>query len=253
MEQLQLYYPVRPFVVNQKWGVYRPEVYKQFHFTNHNGIDLALVNGQKIFTPVVSVVVRTGWEPKGAGNYMVLRSVSDFIFPDGIVAHVEITFMHMQEIYVVGGQGMFVGEVLGLGDNTGYSTGSHTHMRCRRIKLQGAVWVVVDKNDAQNSFDQQPFWNKIYADTIVPPFHHAFNTTVKFGMENAEVKAVQNALTITKDFDFAPTGFFGDKTRKAVLAFQLREKVDSVAELMRLNGETVGPKTRVPLNRLFNI
>jgi len=34
MNKLVLAYEVKPWKINQKWGVYRPDVYSQFGFTD---------------------------------------------------------------------------------------------------------------------------------------------------------------------------------------------------------------------------
>lgn len=45
-------YPIKPYVVNQPWGVHDPKDYSQFGFTDHNGIDLALAPDKKIYAPI---------------------------------------------------------------------------------------------------------------------------------------------------------------------------------------------------------
>jgi hypothetical protein len=44
---------------------------------------------------------------------------------------------------------------------------------------------------------------------------------------------------------------FGERTREALLAFQLAERVDDPAELARLNGEHYGPRTKAALWRVL--
>lgn len=53
-----------------------------------------------------------------------------------------------------------VGDFVGFTGNTGFSTGPHTHVMGRRIDKAGNL---IDKNDADNSFDLMPRWNKFYA------------------------------------------------------------------------------------------
>jgi murein DD-endopeptidase MepM/ murein hydrolase activator NlpD len=135
MENFSLFYPVKPYHLNQPWGVYNPEAYAQFGFTRHNGADLALVNGQEIRIPIEAVVARIGWEPKGAGNYIVLRTLEPYSFSDGVTAFAELTFMHLLKPIGIIGQTYKTGELIALGDNTGFSTGNHTHFRLRRLNL----------------------------------------------------------------------------------------------------------------------
>lgn len=80
-------------------------------------------------------------------------------------------------------------------------------------------------------------------------FHHQFNVNLTYGQTSDEVKALQIML-VKKGYDTLITGFYGEMTRKAVLAFQLDFKVDNWITLYALNGKYVGPKTRVVLNSL---
>jgi hypothetical protein len=84
-------------------------------------------------------------------------------------------------------------------------------------------------------------------------FHHQFLKNLMYGELNDEVIQLQKALQLTGDFPAnVPTARrYGDVTRRAVLKFQLREKVDAVDVLIKLNGQHVGVKTRQKLNVLF--
>lgn len=168
--KLELFYPVRPHKVNQVWGGYS-DIYKQFGFSRHNGEDLNLVNGQKISAPFDCEVIRTGtvengkWQPKGGGIFVGLLSKNTYDFDDGKQAKVLVDFLHCKEILVQEGQTVSVGDVIALGDNTGFSTGPHTHFQCRRVVWDGRTLLNVDVNDANGSFDPAPYWVKIYADS----------------------------------------------------------------------------------------
>lgn len=86
-------------------------------------------------------------------------------------------------------------------------------------------------------------------------FKHNFQTTIKYGMSNAEVRALQIALAIDGDFEYPEiTGTYGLATATAVLQFQMKYAVASLSELDSLHGfnSQVGPATRVKLNQLFN-
>jgi hypothetical protein len=86
-------------------------------------------------------------------------------------------------------------------------------------------------------------------------FKHNFQTTIKYGMTNPEVRALQVALAIDGDFIYPEiTGFFGQITADAVTAFQTKYTVASPAEINSLKGPAsqVGPATMLKLNQLFN-
>ena len=161
MTKLELYYPVSPHKTNQAWGIYNPS-YQQFGFARHNGIDLNLVNGQPIYAPLDATVVRVGNQPNGGGIFIgLLSGVCDF--SDGKQAQVLIDFLHCKEIVAKEGSEVKTGDMIALGDNTGFSTGPHTHMQCRRVVNVNGTLVNVDTNDANNSFDHSLYWNGYYA------------------------------------------------------------------------------------------
>ena len=157
--RLELHYPVNPHRVNQSWGIYNP-VYEKFGFSRHNGIDIGLKNGQPIYCPIDAKIVKVGNQPSGGGVFVGLLSTQEYQFDDGKSAYVLIDFLHCQSIEVNEGQLVLTGDFIAFGDNTGFSTGSHTHMQCRRVTKD---LTSIDSNDANNTFDQSLYWNGYYA------------------------------------------------------------------------------------------
>jgi hypothetical protein len=84
-------------------------------------------------------------------------------------------------------------------------------------------------------------------------FSYHFKRTIKLGERSEEVKNLQRALTMTKDFDYEITGYFGSITQDALLAFQLRNCQLTWYEKYILRGSICGPKTLSALNKQFNI
>ncbi len=84
--------------------------------------------------------------------------------------------------------------------------------------------------------------------------HYKFTQSLKFGMTNPDVKALQGILRYEGLFpvNTALTGYYGAITAKGVLAFQRRYNVASEAELIGLGGRSVGPKTMAKLNELYS-
>ena len=73
-----------------------------------------------------------------------------------------------------------------------------------------------------------------------------FHQNLKYGDKNEQVVFLQNFL---KERGYFPTnqvstGFYGVITANAVLKWQLDNKVDTEAELLRLKGHYFGPKSR---------
>lgn len=165
--RLSLYYPIRPHFVSQKWGE-KNDAYLQFGFSRHNGIDIAgVVNGEPLYCPIEGDITKIGWQPTGAGNYVTMVTDREYEFDDGQKSHVEITFMHNKDIVVKQGWHVQPGMILAHADNTGFSTGPHSHMLCKRVKPVAGGWQDVDNApDVTNTFDQAPYFNGIYADTV---------------------------------------------------------------------------------------
>lgn len=171
MNQLVLRYPAKPFHVNQTWGIYNP-VYAKFGFSHHNGIDIALGTDHKLYAPCDGQVVRIGNQPEGGGNFFGIMT-EPYQFSDGVF-RVLIDFLHCESISVTEGQLLKMGDVMAIADNTGFSTGPHTHIQPRRVKSWNGkggielVWEPQDVNDMNGSFDPMPYFNGAYAsDTAI--------------------------------------------------------------------------------------
>ena len=159
-------YPIKPYKVNQAWGAY-DDVYKQFGFSRHNGIDINLFNGQPIFTPFDGTCVRTGNQPNGGGIFLGIMS-DPMEFSDGTY-RVLADFLHCKELLITEGTKVKTGDKIALGDNTGFSTGPHCHTQWRRVSYWNEwvgdklAWTNPDKNEANNSFDPTPYFTGFYA------------------------------------------------------------------------------------------
>ena len=162
MKPLSLYYPVFPHKVNRAWG-FVDALYQQYGFTHHNGIDLALFEGQEVRAPFDGVVTLVGNQPNGSGNFVCVVSSASYAFDDGVTCKVELTFMHLKEFRVEQGAKLGVGDLIALGGKTGQATGSHLHLAPKRVKKGWLGYRDLDKNDAGNTFDPEPYWNKRYA------------------------------------------------------------------------------------------
>lgn len=79
---------------------------------------------------------------------------------------------------------------------------------------------------------------------------HTFTADLHLGDRGTEVTALQTMLAYDGDFNLAPTGNYGPITAQAVLKFQLKYALASVASLNELGGDVVGPATRKKLNTL---
>lgn len=182
-------YPVNPWSVTQPWGVYDPR-YKQFGFTAHNGVDCRLGADRTIYAPHAGTVVRAYtkenglWQPAGGGVFLTTLTDEQYDFDDGQKCYVLEDFLHCERLLVKDGDHVEVGQAIAIADNTGFSTGPHTHIQLRRevmqpytgqpglspFRIRGNDYALfdVDKNNANNSFDPAPYYSLTYVIPLVP-------------------------------------------------------------------------------------
>ncbi len=162
--KLELFFPAKPYTITQPYGVYRPDVYKRFGFTRHNGVDFRLGADKLVYAEFPCVVHRTTWQPEGGGLVLSVVSDKEYEFEDGVKAYITADYMHLEK-YLVGVSDLVLptGAPLAVADNTGFSTGPHTHAQYRRVHKKRSRLVDVDKNDANNSFDPEPYRNRKFA------------------------------------------------------------------------------------------
>ena len=87
----------------------------------HKGLDIKVYIGDTIRAAFSGKVRIVRYEAGGYGKYIVIRH------PNGL----ETIYGHLSEQLVIENQSVKAGEVIGLGGNTGRSTGSHLHFETR--------------------------------------------------------------------------------------------------------------------------
>lgn len=88
---------------------------------NHYGTDIKVYVGDTIRAAFSGKIRVVDYEAKGYGNYVVIRH------PNGL----ETVYGHMSKHLVRNNQIVKAGQPIGLGGNTGRSTGSHLHFETR--------------------------------------------------------------------------------------------------------------------------
>lgn len=89
----------------------------------HKGMDIKVYIGDTIRAAFDGKIRRVAYERRGYGNYVVIRH------PNGL----ETYYAHMSKHLVKTNQIVKAGQPIGLGGNTGRSTGSHLHFECRLL------------------------------------------------------------------------------------------------------------------------
>lgn len=158
--KLELFYPIKPYLITQKWGI-KDDFYKKFGFSQHNGVDIQ--NFGKLYSEIECEYYRTLWQPNGGGLTLGVLSLHTYDFPDGKY-RILIDYLHLDKVVLKVGQKVKVGELIAIPDNTGVTTGPHCHIQYRRVKVDDkGVVTNADKNQANGSFDPEPYRNGWYA------------------------------------------------------------------------------------------
>jgi len=97
--------------------------YGMRRYRMHKGTDIKVQIGDSIRSAWDGQIRIVGWDPQGYGYYVVVRH------DNGL----ETIYGHLSSPLVDEYQRIYAGEVLGLGGNTGRSTGSHLHWEIRYL------------------------------------------------------------------------------------------------------------------------
>ncbi len=158
---LNIYWPFKPFTITQRWGNPNGDYAAHFNdptFKLHNGIDAKphfVDTSYPVYCPVEGFrVAGVMYEKDGGGNELWLESKTTYKMFDQ-VCRARIFLCHAEKIFVPVGYEPALGELLMIADNTGFSTGPHTHMGLYRINDMGGK---IDTNEATGSFDPSLFF-----------------------------------------------------------------------------------------------
>lgn len=92
---------------------------KRFHY----GIDVDCITGDSLKAAFNGVVRYAKYNDNGYGNLVIIRHYNGL----------ETYYAHLSKTFVVANQEVKAGEVIGLGGNTGKSTGDHLHFEVRLL------------------------------------------------------------------------------------------------------------------------
>ena len=125
--RIELQWPTDYDVVTQPFGV-NADYYSRWGLPGHEGVDIRAPRNTKIYACAEGVVYRAERDAgSGAyGKHVRVRHEGGF----------KTIYAHLNEVMVDEGQAVQAGEVVGLADSTGNSSGDHLHLS---LKLEGAT------------------------------------------------------------------------------------------------------------------
>jgi len=133
------------FPVSQVFGV-NYETYKWIKdyagrpIKGHNGVDFGYGgrNDVLLVAPFDCVVSKVGYDKNGYGYYLRMWDKKQ---------QCVVLYAHCKEIKVREGEGLICGQLVAIGDNTGWSTGPHLHCGVYKVDDEG------NKLNRDNGFD----------------------------------------------------------------------------------------------------
>lgn len=169
---MKISYPFKPFIITQAWGNPNGTYSDHFHdpnFTLHNGIDAfsgrynydgSVMTEFPVYCPVEGFLVESvTFDANGGGNQLSLISKEPVQMGD-VTGYARIFLCHAKKILLKVGYEPALGELLMIADNTGFSTGLHTHMGLYRLDVHKKK---VDSNQATGSYNPAVFFTNQYA------------------------------------------------------------------------------------------
>lgn len=161
----------------------------------HYGTDLRVAIGDSIRSVWDGQVRIVGWDPRGYGHYVVIRH------DNGL----ETVYGHLSQPLFDENERIFAGETLGLGGNTGRSTGPHLHFEIRylgnainpelivdlvngklkdssetyMITKKGSYYHLASKNNAGNTTYSGQQYHKVRNGDTLSGIAKKYKTTVK--------------------------------------------------------------------------
>jgi murein DD-endopeptidase MepM/ murein hydrolase activator NlpD len=159
--KLELFYPAKPYIVTQAFGLLNSS-YKDngMTFIKHNGIDFK-VDTDGIVRAMCDLEVYEVGENSKAGRYVRLKTLNP-VEAEGKVGTVAFMYMHADRHLCKQGDILKAGDPVIVADNTGFSTGPHTHISAyfinsANVKLEGDP-------DVDHCFDFSKYYNNYYSD-----------------------------------------------------------------------------------------
>ena len=113
-------------------------IYQWLGLKGHNGIDIPCDFREPVFAAHDGIVMNVS-KDRGKGIGCYVRTLKEFDYKTGL-SYFKTGYWHFHEIVVEDGDYVEVGDLLGFGDTTGYSTGNHLHFELKPIYQENGVW-----------------------------------------------------------------------------------------------------------------
>lgn len=210
--RLELFYPVKPFHINQNFGDNIPcvrnfglpnqsiidgtsnttcpvgydKLYTHFGMAGHNGTDLQ-AGEQNVYAACAGTVIEQQLVPaRGLGLGILTDTPVDLdSFPSP--HFMKIRYWHLKSFNVKVGNHVNVGDVIGISDNTGYSSGDHLHFEGNPMDKDAGGhpnYLLGNGTDygvkfIASAIDIAPYFNGKYAQDVLTPQQQQIQTILQ--------------------------------------------------------------------------
>jgi len=184
MNSFELWFPVKPYHLNQSFGENKscvdnatsqtvitcdglnpPAGFRSTYsmMKGHNGLDLRATSGQPVYCAHEGTVEEIETEElRGLGISVVSNQPYDL---GTLGTHlVKTRYWHLKGFAVSLGQQVKAGTLLGFADNTGFSSGDHLHFELKPVdKIDLILYNTYQDNGFFGAVDPSKYWNKFYS------------------------------------------------------------------------------------------
>lgn len=189
-----LYFPVKPFHINQPFGYNLPcvkdfglptqeivtgvdnltcpigydKLYQHWGMAGHNGIDLQ-AGEQNVYAAADGVVVEKQTVPSHGLGLGILSNLPVDLGTNGI-HYLKLRYWHLKMFFVEVGDIVKAGDLIGVTDNTGYSSGNHLHFEGQLMDKDfgGHPINIQTDNGYFGAIDIFPYFNGQFAEDLAP-------------------------------------------------------------------------------------
>lgn len=262
--KLELYFPTKELYITQRFGETALLPYYKangVNFVGHNGMDFATKHGEPIRASHDGIAFYQ--VDKNQGHGVVLITDKKYEYGAGECLFKTI-YWHLCDakeepnfaspVYKNDqkkGTPVKVGDIIGYADSTGLSTGDHLHFGLKPVQEgepKNSYINIAQNNGYQGAIDPMPYFNGKYAEDAQK---FIFSKDITWSDENEDVRQLQKRLKTLGFFNARETGYYGEVTRDAVYAFQLKYvKLSWWAKVVG-RGQYCHKATREALNKLI--
>ncbi len=189
----------------------------------HKGLDIKVYTGDTIRAAFAGKVRVVDYEGRGYGKYVVIRH------DNGL----ETYYAHMSKHLVAENQEVRAGEPIGLGGNTGRSTGSHLHFETRLCGVALNPALLFDFRNQDVVDDYYMFRKSTYKQESVVATRLRGVGGISFGSSRADEDV--ELATAAPEASYASEARFHKVKRGETLYSIAKRRGTSVAAIMKLN------------------